>query len=153
MICELNLTGLKKKNFNFYIGLRLTPGQTKEGKIAIQWTKYSMMADEQFEKYEVQYETIAGETYIQDVNENGDTPSFVITGLKSATGYKIRVRVLSKDFGYSEDSEELMAYTDEHSASDLSTVEILGNTLVSNHFSIQKKILDNQLNVDEEMAK
>ena len=111
------------------------------------------MADEQFEKYEVQYETIAGETYIQDVNENGDTPSFEITGLKAATGYKIRVRVLSKDFGYSEDSEELMAYTDEHSASDLSTVEILGNTLVSNHFSIQKKILDNQLNVDEEMAK
>ena len=133
--------------------MRLTPGQTKEGKIAIQWTKYGMMADEQFEKYEVQYETIAGETYIQDVNENGDTPSFEITGLKAATGYKIRVRVLSKDFGYSEDSEELMAYTDEHSASDLSTVEILGNTLVSNDFSIQKKILDNQLNVDEEMAK
>ena len=117
--------------------MRLTPGQTKDGKIAIQWTKYSMMAGEQFMKYEVQYETIAGETYIQDVNENGDTPSFVIsTGLKSATGYKIRVRVLSKDFGYSEDSEELMAYTDEHSASDLSTVEILGNTLVSYHFSI-----------------
>ena len=119
----------------------MTPGQTKEGKIAIQWTKYSMMADEQFEKYEVQYETIAGETYIQDVNENGDTPSFVITGLKSATGYTIKVRVLSKDFGYSEDSEELMVYTDEDSSSDEteSKVENLGKTLVSYHFSMMKR--------------
>ena len=119
--------------------MRLTPGQTKEGKIAIQWTKYSMMADEQFEKYEVQYETIAGETYIQDVNENGDTPSFEITGLKAATGYKIRVRVLSKDFGYSEYSEELMAYTDALNPSDSSKVENLETTLVSYHFSMMKR--------------
>ena len=112
----------------------MTPSESKDERLAIQWDKYSMMADEQFVKYEVLYFDL--ETNTEDVTENGDTPSYVITGLKSATGYKIRVRVLSKDFGYSEDSEELMAYTDEHSASDLSTVEILGNTLVSYHFSI-----------------
>ena len=138
-ICEIKTRLGYRKFFNFYIGLRLTPGESKDEQLAIQWDKYSMMADEQFQKYEVHYETTAGETYTQDVTDNVETPSYIITGLDAATGYNIKVRVLSRDFGYSEDSKALNAYTDEHTASELSAVEVLETTLVSYHFSIYKK--------------
>ena len=100
--------------------------------IELQWDKYTNMADEEFEKYEVKYKkrVATGETPMSmDETENKHT----INNLEGATGYDIWVRVKSKNFEYSDFSEPLVVYTKETSESDETAVQKLEKSYVSCH--------------------
>ena len=105
--------------------------EVKKTEIRFQWEKYTNLADVEFETYEVEFRkrgTLETPTYLQ---VNGGALTRTIDGLDGASGYDIRVKVKSKNFGDSDFSEPLVVYTKESSESDKTAVQKLEENYVS----------------------
>ena len=122
-------------------------GEITKTEVKLHWDKYTNLADDEFEKYEVQYSKRASPEESPGsiaITEN----NCIINGLDGATGYDIQVRVKSKNFGYSDFSEKLVVYTKETSISDQTAVQKLYKSFVSYHiFYIKKKKLHTNLHL------
>ena len=115
--------------------------------IKLHWDKYTNLVDDEFEKYEVEYRKRSSEESPRSIQKTEN--KCTINGLDGATGYDIRVRVKSKNFGYSDFSEPLAVWTKETSKSDQTAVQILDQSFVSFHiFYIKKKKMHTNLHLD-----